>query len=92
MHSTLSIAAFAAPLLQLASAHGHVAGVKVNGGAWVQGCDPNWYYQPSGSAPNTPGWKALNQDNGFVSPDAFKSSDIACRKFVPRPSANWQSS
>ncbi|KAK8074428.1 hypothetical protein PG997_009091 [Apiospora hydei] len=80
MHSTLSIAAFAAPLLQLASAHGHVAGVKVNGGAWVQGCDPNWYYQPSGTAPNTPGWKALNQDNGFVSPDAFKSSDIACHK------------
>ena len=80
MYSIATIAAVAASLVQLASAHGHVAGVKVNGGAWVQGCDPNWYYQPAGTAPNTPGWKALNQDNGFVEPSAFKFSDIACRK------------
>ncbi|KAH7305766.1 glycosyl hydrolase family 61-domain-containing protein [Stachybotrys elegans] len=80
MHTLTTIAAFAAPLIQLAAAHGHVAGVRVNGGSWIQGCDPNWYYQPAGAAPNTPGWKALNQDNGFVSPDAFRTSDIACHK------------
>ncbi|KAI8626269.1 lytic polysaccharide monooxygenase [Xylariaceae sp. FL1651] len=79
MPSTLSIAAFALPFLQLASAHGYVAGVKVNQGAWIAGCNPNWYYYPSG-APKTPGWQALNQDNGFVAPDAYQTTDIACHK------------
>ncbi|CAJ2512449.1 Uu.00g054640.m01.CDS01 [Anthostomella pinea] len=80
MPSSLSIAAFAAPLIQLAAAHGYVSGVTVNGGSWVDGSNPNWYYQPEGTAPDTPGWKALNQDNGFVSPDAYDTNDIACHK------------
>ncbi|KFA70966.1 hypothetical protein S40288_10313 [Stachybotrys chartarum IBT 40288] len=70
--------AFLSPLIQLTAAHGHMADVRVNGGSWIQGCDPNWHFQPAGSAPNTAGWKVVNQDNGFVSPNAFRSSDIAC--------------
>ncbi|KAJ8128095.1 hypothetical protein O1611_g5539 [Lasiodiplodia mahajangana] len=80
MPSFSTIAAFTLPLVRLASAHGYVSGIKVNQGAWVDGCNPNWYYQPSGTAPKTPGWQALNQDNGFVAPDAFTTSDIACHK------------
>lgn len=80
MPSVLSVAAFALPLLGVASAHGYVSGVKVNQGALIQGANPNWYYQPSGTAPQTPGWQAMNQDNGFVSPSSFSSADIACHK------------
>ncbi|KAI1123015.1 lytic polysaccharide monooxygenase [Nemania abortiva] len=80
MPSFSTIAAFSLPLIQLASAHGYVSGIKVNQGAWIAGSNPNWYYQPAGTAPKTPGWQALNQDNGFVSPDAYTTSDIACHK------------
>jgi lytic cellulose monooxygenase (C1-hydroxylating) len=80
MPSLFTIAAFSLPLFQLASAHGYVAGIKVNQGAWIDGANPNWYYQPAGTAPQTPGWQALNQDNGFVAPDAFTTADIACHK------------
>ncbi|KAI1190204.1 lytic polysaccharide monooxygenase [Nemania serpens] len=80
MPSFSAIVALALPFVQLASAHGYVAGVKVNGGVWVSGTNPNWYYQPTGTAPVTPGWRALNQDNGFVSPNAYTTSDIACHK------------
>ncbi len=73
-------AAFGLPLLvPLAAAHGYVSGVSVNGGSVVAGANPNWYYQPD-TAPETPGWRAMNQDNGFVAPDAFGSADIACHK------------
>ncbi|KAI0477785.1 lytic polysaccharide monooxygenase [Xylariaceae sp. FL0804] len=75
-----SVAASLALLPLLASAHGYIAGVTVNDGAWVEGCNPNWYYQPAGTAAVTPGWQALNQDNGFVAPDAYGTSDIACHK------------
>ncbi|KAI0871025.1 lytic polysaccharide monooxygenase [Hypoxylon argillaceum] len=80
MPSFTTIAAFSLPLVQLVSAHGYVAGIKVNQGAWIDGANPNWYYQPAGTAPQTPGWQALNQDNGFVAPDAFTTADIACHK------------
>ena len=82
MHSVLSIASAAAllPLVQLASAHGYVSGVKVNGGDLVEGANPNWFYLPEGQVPETPGWQALNQDNGFVEPSAFGTADIACHK------------
>ncbi|KAI2643396.1 lytic polysaccharide monooxygenase [Xylaria nigripes] len=78
MPSISTIAAFTLPLAKLASAHGYVSGIEVNGGDWVDGTNPNWYYQPV--APDTPGWRAMNQDNGFVSPDAYTSPDIACHK------------
>lgn len=37
-----------------------------------------WFY--SSTKPQRAGWFALNQDNGFVSPDAFGTTDIACHK------------
>ncbi|GAP92644.1 putative glycoside hydrolase family 61 protein [Rosellinia necatrix] len=80
MPSLSTLAAFSLPLVQLVSAHGYVAGIKVNQGSWIEGCNPNWYYQPAGTAPSTPGWQAMNQDNGFVAPDSFSTSDIACHK------------
>ncbi|KAI1438320.1 lytic polysaccharide monooxygenase [Xylaria sp. CBS 124048] len=80
MPSFTTTAALALPLAKLASAHGYVSGIKVNGGDWIDGTNPNWYYQPAGTAIDTPGWLALNQDNGFVAPDAYTSTDIACHK------------
>ncbi|KAI1171268.1 lytic polysaccharide monooxygenase [Nemania sp. FL0916] len=80
MPSLATVAAVSFTLARLASAHGYVDGVKVNQGAFIAGCNPNWYYQPAGTAPATPGWQALNQDNGFVSPSAYGTSDIACHK------------
>ncbi|KAI0405183.1 lytic polysaccharide monooxygenase [Xylaria palmicola] len=80
MPSFSTIAAYSLPLIGLASAHGYVSGVKVNQGSMIDGANPNWYYQPQGSVPETAGWQALNQDNGFVSPDAFGTADIACHK------------
>ncbi|KAI1825583.1 glycoside hydrolase [Xylaria intraflava] len=80
MPSFSTIAAFSLPLAKLAAAHGYVSGIQVNGGTYIAGTNPNWYYQPSGTTFDTPGWMALNQDNGFVSPDAFATDDIACHK------------
>ena len=80
MYSSLTIAAVAAPLLRLAAAHGHVSGVSVNGGSVIAGANPNWYYLPADQRANTPGWRALNQDNGFVEPNNFGTSDVACHK------------
>jgi hypothetical protein len=80
MPSILSIAASSLALVQLVSAHGYVSGIKVNQGAWIAGTNPNWYYQPAGTAPQAPGWQALNQDNGFVEPNSFTTTDIACHK------------
>lgn len=81
MHSSLSLAAvFALPLVQLASAHGHVSSVSVNGGSRIQTANPNWFYLPADQRKDTPGWRALNQDNGFVEPKNFGTNDVACHK------------
>ncbi|KAK9773446.1 putative Glycoside hydrolase [Seiridium cardinale] len=77
--STASLA-LAASFLDLTSAHGWVNGVRVNGGSWIPGADPVWYYYTAGTSPATVGWNALNQDLGFVSPSAYQTSDIACHK------------
>lgn len=70
MHSftipSMAIAAIAA--LPAVSAHGYVSGI-VSGGKWYLGGNPNWFYMSA--KPATAGWYALNQDNGFVSPDAY---------------------
>ncbi|KAI1493558.1 endoglucanase-4 [Biscogniauxia mediterranea] len=79
MRSYAAILGLAVSLPRLCSAHGFVTGVTVNG-VWTNGSDPVWYYYPEGTAPETAGWDALNQDNGFVSPDSFGTSDIACHK------------
>ncbi|KAJ8122447.1 hypothetical protein ONZ43_g1363 [Nemania bipapillata] len=79
MRTNAIFVALATSLPQLASAHGFVSGVKVNG-AWTAGSDPVWYYYPVGTAPATAGWDSLNQDLGFVPPNSFGTSDIACHK------------
>lgn len=40
----------------------------------------SWYYLPANQQASTAGWNALNQDNGFVEPNSYGSSDIACHK------------
>lgn len=59
------------------SAHGHVSGV-VSNGQWYAGTTPEWFYHPE--KPNTAGWYANNQDNGFIDPTAFGDGDIVCHK------------
>jgi lytic cellulose monooxygenase (C1-hydroxylating) len=79
MRSSIAVLALPAFLFELASAHGFVQGVTVDGD-WTPGADPVWYYYSADSRPATAGWDALNQDNGFVAPDAFTTTDIACHK------------
>jgi len=71
------VAIGALALAPTAAAHGHVKEISVNGKTYP-GAVPNWYY--TGSTPATAGWLALNQDNGFVEPNSFGTSDIACHK------------
>jgi hypothetical protein len=78
MKTLLVITAAAAAFFGGAKGHGYVTGVRVNGAGWTDGQNPNWYY--ISSPPATAGWKALNQDNGFVQPSSFQTSDIACHK------------
>lgn len=78
MHQYTGLAALAAALsvVPLASAHGYVSGV-VAGGQYFAGTSPNWN---SGEKTDTPGWYAMNQDNGFVAPSEFTTPDIVCHK------------
>ncbi|KAH6651459.1 glycoside hydrolase [Truncatella angustata] len=80
MRSSTVLLTLAASFLELASGHGFINGVRVNGGTWVPGADPVWYYYTAGTSPKTVGWNSLNQDLGFVQPSAFGTSDIACHK------------
>jgi len=82
LYSSLAQDAFvvalgALALAPTAAAHGHVKEISVNGKTYP-GAVPNWFY--TGSTPATAGWLALNQDNGFVEPNSFGTSDIACHK------------
>lgn len=79
MYTSSLVAAVTLSLLELSSAHGFVRGVT-DAGQWTAGSDPVWYYYAADKHPVTAGWDALNQDNGFVSPDAYTTSDIACHK------------
>lgn len=69
------------------SAHGHVASITANGET-VDGTTPEWIYNES----NTPGWYAKNQDNGFVEPSSFGSSDIVCHKVLTIRAAKYDTS
>lgn len=74
------IAAVAAlALAPTAAAHGYVSEISVNGKTYP-GSNPNWYYLPANQIAATAGWLALNQDNGFIEPANFGTSDIACHK------------
>ncbi|KAK4191260.1 glycosyl hydrolase family 61-domain-containing protein [Podospora australis] len=62
----------------LVAAHGHVDHIVVNGVAY-QNYDPTTHwYQPN--PPTVIGWKAAQQDNGFIEPNNFGTSDIICHK------------
>ncbi len=63
----------------LVAAHGHVSHIIVNG-VYYRNYDPTTdFYNPS-AAPKVLGWSALNQDNGFIEPVNFGTSDIICHK------------
>lgn len=76
-NTQLAAALAAFTLLPLVSAHGYVSGV-VAGGQWYSGTSPEWFYHPE--KPETAGWYAENQDNGYVAPDAFADPDIICHR------------
>ncbi|KAK3503416.1 glycosyl hydrolase family 61-domain-containing protein [Neurospora crassa] len=59
------------------AAHGHVSNIVING-EYYRGFDSSLNYMAN--PPAVVGWKANNQDNGFVGPDAFSSPDIICHK------------
>ena len=80
------LVATVAPLLALASSvygHGYISSIQAGGNTWP-GADPN---NPN---PESPGWQAQNTDNGFVAPDAFSTSDIACHRGAVAPSVSAQ--
>jgi lytic cellulose monooxygenase (C1-hydroxylating) len=76
--STLLFLALAS-LLDIASAHGFVTGVRVNG-VFFKGFDPKWGFTPVAADPVPVGWAAKNNDIGFVAPDAFQTPHINCHK------------
>ncbi|KAJ4392808.1 glycoside hydrolase 61 [Neurospora sp. IMI 360204] len=59
------------------AAHGHVSNIVINGDLY-QGYSSSFNYMAN--PPIVAGWKANNQDNGFVGPEAFSSADIICHK------------
>lgn len=62
----------------LVAAHGHVSHIIVNG-VYYENYDPTTHwYQPD--PPTVIGWTAAQQDNGFVEPNNFGTSDIICHK------------
>ncbi|CZT15219.1 related to endoglucanase IV precursor [Ramularia collo-cygni] len=75
--SLFQIAGVLGALTVSVSAHGHVSGV-VSNGQWYAGTTPEWTYQAE--KPNTAGWYANNQDNGYVDPTVFADGDIVCHK------------
>lgn len=79
MPSIANIAALAAALstIPLVSAHGYIDGIT-SGGKWYSGTSPSWIYGTE--KPNTAGWYADNQDNGFVPPSSYANGDIICHK------------
>jgi hypothetical protein len=83
MSIKMNAASAAAILAALAAmpavyAHGHVSEITANGET-VPGTTPEWQYNDN----KTPGWYAMNQDNGFVEPSSFGSADIICHKVIP---------
>ncbi|KAL2257150.1 hypothetical protein VTK26DRAFT_596 [Humicola hyalothermophila] len=62
----------------LVAAHGHVSHIIVNGVEY-ENYDPtrHWYMD---DPPTVIGWAAAQQDNGFIEPNNFGTSDIICHK------------
>lgn len=59
--------------------HGHVQGVACDG-VYYPGFSLDYYYskENTGTFPESVGWWAEDLDNGFISPDAYNTSDIIC--------------
>jgi lytic cellulose monooxygenase (C1-hydroxylating) len=78
MPSTVRTAASALAGAALASAHGYVSNVVING-AYYQGYEITAFpYQAD--PPTVIGWSSSATDLGFVAPDAFGSPDIICHR------------
>lgn len=58
-------------------AHGYVQSVSAGGKTYAGG-SPEWFY--ASEKPDSVGWYAENQDNGFVAPSAYQTEDITCHK------------
>ncbi|KAG8626076.1 hypothetical protein KVT40_006477 [Elsinoe batatas] len=84
MHSSITAAALVA-LVPLAAAHGFVNNVNAGGKDYPQ-IGPNHAYN---AANKEAGWRAGNQDNGFVASDAstLAGPQIACHKGYNRAAA-----
>lgn len=79
MPSLAKFAALAAAFsaISLVSAHGYIDGIT-SGGKLYSGTSPSWIYGTE--KPDTAGWYADNQDNGFVPPSSYTNGDITCHK------------
>jgi cellulase len=63
----------------MVAAHGHVSHIIVNG-VYYRNYDPTSDFYNPANAPKVLGWSALNQDNGFVEPNNFGTSEVICHK------------
>lgn len=76
-HASAAAVLIALAATPLVSAHGYISGV-VSDGKWYSGTSPSWIYYAT--KPATAGWYAENQDNGYVAPSTYTTSDIICHK------------
>lgn len=60
------------------AAHGHVTNIVINGVSYLN-YDPTSHFYMA-NPPTVVGFSTLQQDNGFVEPAAFGTSDIICHK------------
>lgn len=72
-------AALVGAMASTAFGHGHVTGIVADG-VYYGGFSLDYYYekQNSGTFTESVGWWAEDLDNGFISPDAYNTSDIIC--------------
>lgn len=72
-------AALVSALANVVYGHGHVSGIVADG-VYYGGFSLDYYYekQNTGTFTESVGWWAQDLDNGFVSPDAYNTSDIIC--------------
>ncbi|KAK0619732.1 glycosyl hydrolase family 61-domain-containing protein [Immersiella caudata] len=63
----------------MVAAHGHVSHIIVDG-VYYRNYDPTTDFYNPANAPKVLGWSALNQDNGFVEPNSFGTSEVICHK------------
>lgn len=74
--SFMKTAALLGSLAASAYAHGRVISIEVDGTEYEGFTSA----QASSGKSDGIAWSASNQDNGFVGPDSYSSSDIACHK------------